>query len=233
MVEADKHLKLLPASILDINKRLSSTLISCQLAYGSSFTQIPTLLGSDFGIQGHTWIQNDVITSWLRLTPPQTIFHIHIRHIQVILYRIKLPPPSPPPLPLLLPPAVVVRRPSSAACFHHKIWHLLLLLAVVVTARSRHIVRRPAIWLVASSADLHPCDDIAAAPIPATPSSSRPLSLHRPLQIARSRHIFRPPPPLSPRPPPCSDRCRCAFRRPLSLCCPTTSATTSPPPLSP
>jgi hypothetical protein len=52
MVEADKHLKLLPASILDIDKRLSSTLISCQLAYSSSFTQIPTLLGSDFWDSG-------------------------------------------------------------------------------------------------------------------------------------------------------------------------------------
>ena len=39
MVEADNHLKLLPASILDIVKCLS-TLICCPLAYGSSLTQL-------------------------------------------------------------------------------------------------------------------------------------------------------------------------------------------------
>jgi hypothetical protein len=28
----------------------------------------PTPLGSDFGKLGHLWSQNDVITTWLRLT---------------------------------------------------------------------------------------------------------------------------------------------------------------------
>ncbi len=32
------------------------------------YTVIPTLLGSDFGVQSHLWSQNDVIMSWLSLT---------------------------------------------------------------------------------------------------------------------------------------------------------------------
>jgi hypothetical protein len=33
------------------------------------YTVIPTLrVGSDFGVLGHLWCQNDVIMSWLRLT---------------------------------------------------------------------------------------------------------------------------------------------------------------------
>jgi len=45
---------------------------------------LSTLLVSDFGVLGHLWSQNDVITSWLRLTaPPQTAFHIHMRHYKV------------------------------------------------------------------------------------------------------------------------------------------------------
>jgi len=47
--------------------------------------------------------------------------------------------------------------------------------------------------------------------------------------IPHSRYIVCLPPPLSPQFP-CSDRCRCAFRRPLLSCCLTASATASPPP---
>ncbi len=62
-----------------------STLLCCPWAYSISLTQIPTLLGSDFGALGHLWSQNDVIMSWLRLTAtPQTASHIHIRHIQCV-----------------------------------------------------------------------------------------------------------------------------------------------------
>ena len=32
------------------------------------YTTIPALLGRDFGVMGHLWVQQDVITSWLRLT---------------------------------------------------------------------------------------------------------------------------------------------------------------------
>ena len=73
------------------------------------------------------------------------------------------PPPSVPPPPLCHPPPAFVTK-----------FTVYLSLAVVVTARSRHIVRRPAVWVVASSAARHPRDDIAAVVIAATPFSSRP-----------------------------------------------------------
>jgi hypothetical protein len=38
------------------------------------YTDIPTLLGSDFGVLGHFWSQNDVITSWLRPTANSNCF---------------------------------------------------------------------------------------------------------------------------------------------------------------
>ncbi len=39
------------------------------------YTVIPTLLlGSDFGVLGHLWSQNDVIMSWLRLTATSNCF---------------------------------------------------------------------------------------------------------------------------------------------------------------
>ena len=63
-----------------------STLICCPNAHGMvtafvhSYTH--TLLGSEFGVLSHLWSQNDVITSWLRLTAPyQTSSYFHIRHI--------------------------------------------------------------------------------------------------------------------------------------------------------
>jgi hypothetical protein len=46
------------------------------------YTVIPTLLGSDFGVLGHLWSQNEVIMSWLMLTATSNCFPHHIRHIQ-------------------------------------------------------------------------------------------------------------------------------------------------------
>ena len=54
VVEADSHLKLLPPSILDINKALEH-IDMLFIAYGSSLTQLSTLLGSDVGVLGHLW----------------------------------------------------------------------------------------------------------------------------------------------------------------------------------
>ncbi len=74
MVEAEGHLKLLPTSIYKCTKCLS-TLICSPNAYNISLTHIPTLLlGSDFGVLGHLWSQNDVIMSWLRLTATSNYF---------------------------------------------------------------------------------------------------------------------------------------------------------------
>jgi hypothetical protein len=81
MVEADSHLKLLLISILDMYKEFECIdMLSMGVEY-QPYTVIPTLLGSDFGVLDHLWSQNDVIMSWLRLTPPQLASHIHTKHI--------------------------------------------------------------------------------------------------------------------------------------------------------
>ena len=100
--------------------------------------------------------------------------------------------------------------------------------------------------LVTSSAARHPRDNITVAII--TQLSSRPgpddgrraddnedrrgrraAAVTMMATIPRSRHVVCLPPPLPPQFP-CSDHCRHAFCRPLSSCCLSASATTSPPP---
>jgi hypothetical protein len=74
MVEVDGHLKLLPSSILDIYKMFEHIdILSMGIQY-QPYTVLPTLLGSDFGVLGHLWSQNDVIMSWLRLIATSTYF---------------------------------------------------------------------------------------------------------------------------------------------------------------
>jgi hypothetical protein len=74
MVEADGHLVLLPTSILAIfNVFEHIDMLSTCIQY-QPYTVIPTLLGSDFGVLGHLWSQNDVIMSWLRLTATSNCF---------------------------------------------------------------------------------------------------------------------------------------------------------------
>ncbi len=69
MVEADSHLKLLPIYMSDIYKVFENIdILSMGIQYWPSYTVIPTLLGSDFGVLGHLWSQNDVILSWWGLT---------------------------------------------------------------------------------------------------------------------------------------------------------------------
>ncbi len=68
MVEADSHLKLLPPSTLDIYKVFEHIDMLSTSIQQQPYTVLPTLLVSDFGVLGHLWSQNDVITSWLRLT---------------------------------------------------------------------------------------------------------------------------------------------------------------------
>jgi hypothetical protein len=64
MVEADSPLKLLPTSILDMcNVFEHIDMLSMGIRY-HPYIVIPTLLlGSDFGVLGHLWSQNDVIMS--------------------------------------------------------------------------------------------------------------------------------------------------------------------------
>ncbi len=40
--------------------------------------------GSDFGVLGHLWSQNDVIMSWLSLTATSNYSPIHLRHFQSV-----------------------------------------------------------------------------------------------------------------------------------------------------
>ncbi len=68
MVEADSHLKLIPTSTLDIYKVFEHIDMLSIVTEYQPHTVIPTAIGSDFGVLGHLWIQNDVIMSWLRLT---------------------------------------------------------------------------------------------------------------------------------------------------------------------
>jgi hypothetical protein len=68
MIEADSLLKLLSASTLDIFKVFEHIDMLSMGIQQLPQTVIPTLLGSYVGVLGHLWSQNDVITSWLRLT---------------------------------------------------------------------------------------------------------------------------------------------------------------------
>jgi hypothetical protein len=68
MVETDSHLKLLPTSILDMSNVFEHIHMLSMGIWQHTQIVIPTLLGSDFGVLGHLWTQNDVVASWLRLT---------------------------------------------------------------------------------------------------------------------------------------------------------------------
>jgi hypothetical protein len=74
MVEADCHLKLLPASILDIYKVFEYIDMLSIGIQQQPDTVLLTLLGSDLGVLGHLWSQNDVIVSRLRLTNTSNCF---------------------------------------------------------------------------------------------------------------------------------------------------------------
>jgi hypothetical protein len=68
MFEGDSHLKLLPTFIVDIYKVLEHIDMLSIGIQQQPYTVIPTQLVSDFGVLGHLWSQNNVITSCLRLT---------------------------------------------------------------------------------------------------------------------------------------------------------------------
>jgi hypothetical protein len=87
MVEADSHLKLFIAYIWNIYKVFQHILsmLSIGIRYQPyTNTGKPILHCSNFGVLGHLWSQNDVITSGWGWQPPQTIYCIHIKHIQSV-----------------------------------------------------------------------------------------------------------------------------------------------------
>jgi hypothetical protein len=78
MVESDSHLKQLLPSTLDIYKVFEHIDVLSKGIQLQLYEVLPTLLGSDFGVLGHMSIQNDAITSWLRLTATSKNFsHPH------------------------------------------------------------------------------------------------------------------------------------------------------------
>jgi hypothetical protein len=74
MVEADSHLKLLLASILDIYKVFGHIDILFIGIQYQPFKVIAILLGSDFSVLSDLWSQNNVIMSWWRLTAMSNCF---------------------------------------------------------------------------------------------------------------------------------------------------------------
>ncbi len=53
-------------------------MLSIGIQQHQPYTVIPILVGSYFGVLGHLWSQNDVITSWLRLRATSNCFpHPH------------------------------------------------------------------------------------------------------------------------------------------------------------
>ena len=84
MVEADSHLKLLPASNLDIYKVFEHIDMLSIGIQQQPYTVIPTLLGSDFEVLGHLWSQNDVIMLWLRLIATSNCFPLPYEALQSV-----------------------------------------------------------------------------------------------------------------------------------------------------
>jgi hypothetical protein len=74
MVEADSHLKLFIAYIWNIYKVFDHIDMLSIDVWLKPYTVITTQLGSDFGVLGHLSSQNDIITSWLRLTATSDCF---------------------------------------------------------------------------------------------------------------------------------------------------------------
>ncbi len=78
MVEADSHLKLLPASTSYIDTVFEHIAMLSMGMQQYPLTVIPTQLGSYLGVLGILCSQHDVITSWLRLTANSNCFpHSH------------------------------------------------------------------------------------------------------------------------------------------------------------
>jgi hypothetical protein len=74
MVEADIHLRLLPASSLDINKVFEPLACCLKGIWVLPYSVTPAKLAPDLGCQGHLWSENDAMTSWLRLISTSDCF---------------------------------------------------------------------------------------------------------------------------------------------------------------
>ena len=78
-------LKQISPSILDIYKVFAHIYMLSIGIQQPSYRVIPILFGSDFGVLGHLWSQNDVNTSWLRLTATSNCFpHPYYAHTKCL-----------------------------------------------------------------------------------------------------------------------------------------------------
>ena len=77
VVEANRHLKLLPTSTLDIYQVFDHIVMLSIGIQQHPYTVIPTLLGSDFGVLGHLWSQNEVEADIHLKLLPTSILHIY------------------------------------------------------------------------------------------------------------------------------------------------------------
>ena len=73
MVVADSHLKLLPI-ILGIYTMFEYIDMLSIGIWWQLYTVTPPVIGSDYGVLGHLWCQNDALTSWLRVTDTSNCF---------------------------------------------------------------------------------------------------------------------------------------------------------------
>ncbi len=63
MIDTDSHLKLIPTSKLDTYKVIEHIdMLFIGIQY-QPYTVMSTLLGSDFGVHGHLWSQNEAFLS--------------------------------------------------------------------------------------------------------------------------------------------------------------------------
>ncbi len=67
MAEADINLGPFHTSILSIYKGFEQLVCCLKGMWVHPYTVTPAKLAPDFGIRVHSWSENDVITSWLRL----------------------------------------------------------------------------------------------------------------------------------------------------------------------
>jgi hypothetical protein len=67
MVEAVNHYRLLPTSILDMNKEFGYLPMLSRSTWGHLNTVTPAKLAQSFAIVGQLFGQNDTMMSWLRL----------------------------------------------------------------------------------------------------------------------------------------------------------------------
>jgi len=84
MFEADIPLQLPLTSILDTYKVFEPLICHLKVIWVHTHALTPAKLAPDLGIQVHLWIENDAITSWLRLISTSDYFIHPFRNSQTV-----------------------------------------------------------------------------------------------------------------------------------------------------